>query len=242
MSEPLHRAFDSRYRGSNPRLGTELIADEPGTLCRNCTDRGTTETRPRGAADTGRPPSPRPENDLTQPGRRGARPGVPQMTPTRRAAYVARFWSKVDKSGGPDACWPWLGSRMLKGYGAATLDGERGAHRVAYALAAGAIPDGLHVLHACDSPPCCNPAHLSVGTCIDNSRDMRERGRSLTGERHRDAKLTARAVLEIRAAARDGVPHRQLAITYSVTPTAIYYVVIGKTWAHVATPHAEAAE
>lgn len=53
----------------------------------------------------------------------------------------------------------------------------RTVHRVAYELAVGPIPDGLCVLHSCDNPPCCNPAHLSLGTHTENMKHKMDRGR-----------------------------------------------------------------
>jgi hypothetical protein len=86
-----------------------------------------------------------------------------------------RFWSKVQKS---DACWIWAASRDDKGYGTFGFDGVvQKAHRVAYQLSVGPIPDGAHILHSCDNPPCVNPAHLRVGTRSDNMRDKVARGR-----------------------------------------------------------------
>lgn len=90
-----------------------------------------------------------------------------------RPRLTARtFWARVDKSAGLDACWPWTWSRNSEGYGRAKLDGRsHPAHRMAYRLARGPIPDGLLVLHSCDNPPCCNPRHLRVGTPKDNGLD-----------------------------------------------------------------------
>ena len=94
-----------------------------------------------------------------------------------------RFWKKVDRSGGPDACWPWTGATQ-KGYGALGIGGRKGktvsAHRFAWELEHGPIPEGMNVLHHCDNPPCCNaqhPNHLFLGTFSDNTRDMHEKGR-----------------------------------------------------------------
>lgn len=94
----------------------------------------------------------------------------------RPAPLEKRFSSKVDRSGGPAACWPWKGAwRTEKGYGRILKDRRKGralrAHRVAWELAHGPIPLGLCVCHACDNPPCCNPAHLFLGTMLDNNRD-----------------------------------------------------------------------
>ncbi len=88
-----------------------------------------------------------------------------------------RFWAKVERRE-PHQCWPWKGCTEKSGYGRA---GKRErAHRIAYMLANGQIPAGAVVRHACDNPPCCNPAHLSIGSHGDNSRDSVERGRHYT--------------------------------------------------------------
>ena len=87
-----------------------------------------------------------------------------------------RFWAQVEKRG-PDECWLWVGA-TLKGYGRGNWNGEHYyAHRKSWELANGPIPDGLYILHACDNPPCVNPAHLRPGTQAENVRDMVERGR-----------------------------------------------------------------
>lgn len=94
-----------------------------------------------------------------------------------------RYWLKVDKSGGPDACWPWKASTFKKknkqmGYGRNAGSGPYTyAHRCAWLFTFGEIPDGKLVMHKCDNVLCCNPKHLSIGTDLDNNRDMRAKGR-----------------------------------------------------------------
>lgn len=86
-----------------------------------------------------------------------------------------RFWAKVRKS---DGCWPWIKSRQPYGYGRFNYQGKQvQAHRVAWILTNGPIPDDLCVLHSCDNPPCCNPDHLFLGTKGDNNRDCIRKGR-----------------------------------------------------------------
>ena len=102
-------------------------------------------------------------------------------------AATERFWTKVDKRG-HDECWEWQASRNALGYGrfTPTHGTTVGAHRFAWEDAnRRPIPDGLIVLHACDNPPCVNPAHLSIGTYRENARQCVERGR------HPEASKTA---------------------------------------------------
>lgn len=101
------------------------------------------------------------------------------------AEDIARFWLKVDRRGEND-CWLWLasctGSSGVE-HGQFTLQRRHGqqrhlkAHRVAWELCRGPIPDGLKVCHTCDVPRCCNPAHLFIGTQQDNLADARRKGR-----------------------------------------------------------------
>lgn len=92
---------------------------------------------------------------------------------------IAAFWSRVDKSAGPDACWLWTGPRNHSGYGLLQWDGKTStAHRVAKRLSrVQRIPEKRFVCHKCDNPPCCNPAHLYIGDARSNARDASRRGR-----------------------------------------------------------------
>lgn len=97
---------------------------------------------------------------------------------------VARFWSKVQVRR-PGQCWPWQSaSRHSFGYGVfkpSKADPVTKAHRFAWQLANGRIPDGLVVRHRCDNPPCCNPAHLELGRQSENIADMHSRKRRRYG-------------------------------------------------------------
>jgi hypothetical protein len=148
-----------------------------------------------------------------------------------------RFWCKVDRRG-PDECWEWQAARSEHGYGAFGLtgfgSGKVPAHRWSYAETVGPIPDGMHVCHRCDNPPCVNPQHLFVGTLADNMRDMVEKGRSLKGERHNLAQLTEAQVLAIRQAWADGgETQTQIAERFNTNKANVSQIVRGKKWKHL---------
>jgi hypothetical protein len=142
-----------------------------------------------------------------------------------------RFWSKVDQSKGPEACWPWLAGLDKDGYGRFQT-GRHGAqtyhraHRYAYALEYGEKP---HVVrHMCDYPACCNPLHLLGGTQKDNIQDCVRRGRFARGERNGRAVLSAVQVAEIRRLYRRGKNSRESAQRFHVRQGTISQIGSGK--------------
>jgi len=106
-------------------------------------------------------------------------------------SFARTFWRRVDRRG-PDECWPWLGTtngsdgrgKVHLGFvGDYRLKKRKQAYAyvVAWQLTKGPIPDGLFVLHNCptgDNPNCVNPAHLFLGTQVDNIHDMQRKGRA----------------------------------------------------------------
>jgi predicted amino acid dehydrogenase len=79
----------------------------------------------------------------------------------------------------------------------------------------------MGVLHRCDTPRCCNPAHLFLGTQLDNIADATAKGRVAQGERHYNAQLTAEAVQRIRAIPHKAISYTALAQEYGVSKHAI---------------------
>jgi hypothetical protein len=117
--------------------------------------------------------------------------------PRKRSDRAERFWSRVDKRGFDD-CWHWTGRLSEHGYG--SFDDPKKpkkAHRIAWELTYGPIPDSLCVLHSCDNPACCNPSHLWLGTQLENIADMWTKGRG-SPPPHNDEKITPDEVCEIR--------------------------------------------
>lgn len=167
-------------------------------------------------------------------------------------ALAERFWSKVDKSGGPAKCWPWKGARLPTGYGILgaprPIKGTWYAHRVSYALNCG-DPSGLHVCHRCDNPQCVNPLHLFLGTAKENAADMIAKGRKgRKGSRRRTVfepigfargeampthKLTGDAVVAIRRRSDAGETSAALGREFGVTETAVRHIVQRKSWRHI---------
>ena len=157
----------------------------------------------------------------------------------------------VDPSGCIETTW----YRDRAGYGIKYLDHVRWrAHRWAWAQANGPIPAGMHVLHACDNPPCINVAHLWLGTYADNNADRDRKGRTAKGERHGWAlhpdlilrgavnsrgprrgragrpKLNIDAVRTIRAEVAAGQSMAALGRRFGVSRPTISAVVHGKNW------------
>lgn len=119
-----------------------------------------------------------------------------------KMAALSRFMEKIDDSNGT-GCWEWQASFLGEsGYGQffyGSISGkERSgkAHKAAWVLLRGPVPDGLQVLHKCHNRKCCNPNHLYIGTHMDNMKDRDEAGRTSKGAHRynfkRDEELNAK--------------------------------------------------
>jgi hypothetical protein len=145
---------------------------------------------------------------------------------------VERFWSRVAITSNPDKCWEWQGGR-IEGYG--TVDIQKKTwrtHRYVWFLMTGNISD-LEILHSCDNPPCCNPAHLREGTQQDNMTDKQSKNRQARGSVNGNAKLTETQVREIKIALAKKEVRRTIAARYAVTPTTITGIAKERTWQHI---------
>lgn len=99
------------------------------------------------------------------------------LTDIALKALTERFWAKVNKT---DGCWLWTGCIWPGGYGRFSVGRRKRyrAHRIAWVLTHGSIPDELDALHKCDTPLCVRPDHLFLGTHDDNMKDCASKGRT----------------------------------------------------------------
>lgn len=167
-----------------------------------------------------------------------------------------RFWSKVNRT---DTCWLWTACVDKDGYGMIRVDRKnKRAHRLAYELTIGPIPDGMVVCHRCDTPTCVRPGHLFLGTDRDNMDDCISKGRTKLmgasgdanglrkhpdrnphhinpelsrGENNGNAKITQQQADEIRNRyASGGVTQKEIGTEYNISPSQVRNIVHGKSW------------
>lgn len=155
------------------------------------------------------------------------RHGDASMSLRRQPLNAEEFWALVEKS---DGCWLWTGQRHRPPrhqYGIVTRSGKKiPAHRWAWILTYGDIPEGKFICHKCDNPPCVRPDHLFLGDAKSNMEDMARKGRNKT---HFPVKLTIEQVREIRGL-RPSAPIAVLAARYGVSKATITQVVNRKIW------------
>lgn len=144
----------------------------------------------------------------------------------------ALFWASATRD--PETgCLVWSKAVSRDGYGKVTFNSQRfRAHRLAYELSHGPIPNGLLVRHTCDNPRCINPQHLQVGTVRDNAADMMSRGRGVK----RAGSLNTRAILDeeqVRGIFADARPYAEIAEDCGVSICAVSNIKCGRSWRHL---------
>lgn len=129
-------------------------------------------------------------------------------------------------------CWVKKGPRKPgDSYSVITYKGvPEQAHRFAHRTMKGEIPEGMVVRHTCDNKPCVNGDHLILGTHQQNMDDMRERGRSRTGEKNVSAKLTAEQAVAIYNSSETA---NVLADRYGCHRTNVIAIKSGRSWSSV---------
>jgi len=167
--------------------------------------------------------------------------GVRHTSDTSKTAErgIERIMNRVEKQ--ENGCWLFTGHHDRGGYGMMQFKGKMQlTHRLVWMLTHNmtSLPRDLHVCHACDNPPCVNPAHLFLGTHRDNMQDMVNKGRktykAVLGEEVSSHKLTSDDVRAIRARYQAGsITYRRLADEYRVSQGTIADAVTRKTWQHI---------
>lgn len=144
--------------------------------------------------------------------------------------WASDFWSFVAVKE-PDECWPWLGGRQKDGYGRYLVSNGkyRLAHQIAFALKNGGIDTTLEVMHSCDYPRCCNAAHLSQGTKIDNRLDCVRKNRHAKGETSGRSILTKEQVDSIR---QHTGSTKYIASIFGVSQRHVQLIKRGERWTH----------
>ncbi|WP_286751538.1 HNH endonuclease signature motif containing protein [Pseudomonas sp. UBA2522] len=145
----------------------------------------------------------------------------------RAKVNADRFYERCEKT---SSCWNWKGNLNSCGYGYLKIKGRvRRAHQASYEISRGPIHQGMVVMHSCDNPACVNPDHLSLGTHLDNMRDMRAKGRGAS-------KLNAESARLIRASTSKT---NDLAELFGVSVRAIRNIRSGASWNPLPSPPTE---
>lgn len=138
--------------------------------------------------------------------------------------FEKRFYRKVGAQK-PNGCQEWVGSLNSSGYGQIRSKehpfNKVLAHRVAYELHYGPVPEGLVVCHKCDNPLCVNPAHLFAGTRKDNFQDM------LSKSRQRKSQFTEEEVGVMRDMRRNGLTQREIALQFGCSRPLVSMLLSG---------------
>lgn len=142
--------------------------------------------------------------------------------------FRIRFWAYVRKT---DKCWEWQGAILSTGYGQFSHKKQRiSAHRLAYILEYGQIPEGLLVCHKCNNRSCVRPSHLYAGTAKQNFADAIKAGAIRFGERHHSSKIDWNQAATIRELAANGVSQRKIAKQFNIAQTSVGAIIRHETW------------
>lgn len=158
------------------------------------------------------------------------------LTSIEPSKYENPIWDRC-KNNYTSGCWEWQGACNANGYGVVSIKefgrGSKLAHRIAWQMTHGEIPEGMCVCHHCDNRICCNPSHLFLGTYKDNNQDKvaKGRGNTLYGEASPRSILTSQDVIAIRNSVHSTA--KELACKYGITYLYVYAIKKGTTWKHL---------
>jgi hypothetical protein len=151
--------------------------------------------------------------------------GICQRRGRRQRQQEDSFRARVGQQTA-SGCILWVGATDKAGYGRL---GNALAHRIAWELYHGPIPEGSHILHKCDVPACVNPEHLFLGTNQDNIDDKMNKDRQAKGSMF-NRKLTELDVSKILARTE---PQALIAKDFGVDQSLISRILNRKRWKHV---------
>lgn len=160
-----------------------------------------------------------------------------EFTETEIESMRRRFAAYAG-AGAPNECWPWLGPKLKKDGRGTLCVGRKGsvtAPRMAWFVQHGEWPqDGVFVCHSCDNPNCINPAHLWLGSCLDNTRDAAQKGLLKIpigiGESNSFAKLTVEGISQAAEWRRQGLTITAIGVRLGVSRSTISAVFRRKSW------------
>ena len=146
---------------------------------------------------------------------------------------MERFLKHVDRPIEVNECWAWTGYKTPNGYGWCSFNGKTDfAHRVAFRMWKGDIPQKMVVRHRCRNK-CVNPAHLDVGSYSDNLNDRVRDGTDGRGMSNTNSKLTDDDIRTIRSRRETGEKLLQIAESFGVRENSISRICARLTWKHV---------
>jgi len=150
---------------------------------------------------------------------------------------LERFYAKISKIPTERGCLEWMAG-LRNGYGHFNIRKQFVyAHRFAWELVNGPIPDGMYACHACDNKKCCNPAHIFIGTPTENAHDRDSKGRTATnpnpGESNGNSRLTAEQVREIRSPKYADWYDGDIAAEFGVSRRIVCDILSRRSWRHL---------
>lgn len=156
-------------------------------------------------------------------------------------ADVKRFFSKVAITANNEKCWLWRASTDRRGYGRFHITNNKKkfgmrAPRISFFIANGIGTNGKLVCHSCDNPNCVNPKHLFLGTSLDNTQDMMNKGRNIfqLGSEHHNSIITEEVVLKIREyRKKTGYTYQKIADVFNIKKSHVTDIILKRRWAHI---------